>query len=140
MIDQIIFTLVLIMPPLGVAIIVLFQLYIYVSWKVDLHADPNTPAPLTAIPNSRILSVGLVFGGASLLPLLWLLNPVPVLWLLLYWIAETALTALGLSVFYSLNSQFPRPSTALPTPPAPPQPGEISEAARRIIDELSKRP
>jgi len=138
MIDDIVLTIALIVPPLSVGVLALIQLYCYVSWKVDLHADPNTPAPLSAIPNSQIFSAGLLSGSAALIPLFWLLKPVPVLSLLLYWIAETALTALALSLMYWTNCQFPRPSTALPTPP--PQPGEISEAARRIIDELNKRP
>jgi len=124
---------------------VCFELYHYIHWNIARKQNPDALPKYYRTVDQDFFSLAVhwtIFFALGTAFLAYYNNS----------IADGILVfSLSVVVFYSaifiirsLQKHYPIfiPDPAPPPPPSPvpPQPGEISETARKIIDELSKRP
>jgi hypothetical protein len=118
----------------------LFHLYHFIIWRLELHDNPDAPAPFNAQSAGELFAIVLPTIACATFAVLLVFFVLPSFsWIFLQWVVCLALVALLSYTLRFIHKHY-RLLPKTNARPEPPQPGEISETAKKIIDELSKRP
>jgi hypothetical protein len=138
--DTLVFAIFFVIPNAPYIFYLYKHTYIRITWTLDRSQNPNIPSPMWRTTDSQFVARLLIFSllnGFSTMANFVLLQ-------------DQTRTVVTLGIFAALGIPFglygiryfhqDYPLQSAHQTPTQPSPGEISETARKIIDELSKRP